>query len=275
MIGKDPDKEWEEFGRKDPYYGAMTCDKFRKNNLEDKHIDEFFQSGRDHVEYILDTIRTSIHPGFSPTTALDFGCGVGRVAIPLAGVCPDVVGVDVSSSMLEEARKNCIKQSVTNLEFHTSDDELSNVSGTFDLVHSTFTFQHIPRKRGKKIVKRLIELLSDDGVAVLDFLVHRDIATIAKTVGLLRKKVPLFNHMSQYSLREAIFRTLDGEECLRSQPDHKNAPRNRVRESAHTVLPERQPSGCHSCFSRRGAIEPFLMKYFSTKRTLDPGWTAP
>lgn len=208
MVGRDPDEEWEEFGRNDPYYGVMTCDKFRKNNLDDKHFVEFFQSGRDHVDYILDAIRTSIHPGFSPTNALDFGCGVGRVAIPLAGVCPAVVGVDVSSSMLEEARKNCIKQSVTNVDFHTSDDDLSNVSGKFDLVHSLFTLQHIPRKRGMKIVKRLIELLSEDGVAVLDFLVHREIPTIVKTLGLLREKVPFFNHMANVFYGKPFFEPL-------------------------------------------------------------------
>lgn len=208
MLGKDPDKEWEKFGRNDPYYGVMTCDKFRKDNFDDKHFVEFFQSGRDHVEYILDTIRTSIHPGFSPTTAFDFGCGVGRVAIPLAGICRDVVGVDVSSSMLEEARKNCIKQSVTNLEFYTSDDELSNVSGTFHLIHSTFTLQHIPRKRGKKIVKRLIELLSDDGVAVLNFLIHKDMPLIAKTVALLREKVPLFNNLTNIVYGKPFFEPL-------------------------------------------------------------------
>jgi 2-polyprenyl-3-methyl-5-hydroxy-6-metoxy-1,4-benzoquinol methylase len=208
MLGRDPDKEWEEFGAKDPYYGVMTCDKFRKNNMEDKHLVEFFQSGRDHVEYILDTIRTSICPGFSPTTALDFGCGVGRVAIPLAGVCNKVVGVDVSSSMLEEARNNCIKQSLTNLEFYTSDDDLSNVSGKFDLIHSTFTLQHIPRERGRKIVRRLIELLSENGVAVLDFLVHREISTIVKTIGLLREKIPLFNHIANVFHKKPLFEPL-------------------------------------------------------------------
>jgi 2-polyprenyl-3-methyl-5-hydroxy-6-metoxy-1,4-benzoquinol methylase len=208
LLGRDPDKEWEKFGRKDPYYGVMTCDKFRKKNLDEKHLTEFFQSGRDHVEYILDTIRASVHPGFSPSRVLDFGCGVGRCAIPLAGVCPVVVGVDVSDATLEEARNNCTKQSLTNLEFYTSDDDLSNVPGKYDLIHSTFTIQHIPRRRGEKIFKRLVELLSDDGVAVVDFLIHRDISPIVKTIGLLREKVPLFNNIANIFYGKPFFEPL-------------------------------------------------------------------
>jgi hypothetical protein len=30
LIGRDPDKEWEKFGRNDPYYGVMSLEKFHK-----------------------------------------------------------------------------------------------------------------------------------------------------------------------------------------------------------------------------------------------------
>ena len=42
---------------------------------------------------------------FSPASVLDAGCGTGRVAIELARRGVDVVGVDVSSSMLDTARE--------------------------------------------------------------------------------------------------------------------------------------------------------------------------
>jgi SAM-dependent methyltransferase len=208
IVNGNSDKEWEEFGRIDPYYGVMACDKFRKSNLTEEHLTEFFQSGRDHVEYILDTIRADIHPGFSPSRALDFGCGVGRCAIPLARVCPIVIGVDVSRSTLEEARRNSLRHSATNLQLLMSSDDLSNVTGTFDLILSSFVLQHIPRKRGEKIFKRLVELLSDTGVGAVDFLITRDIPTIGKTVGFLRKKVPLFNNLANLLYGKPFFEPL-------------------------------------------------------------------
>jgi ubiquinone/menaquinone biosynthesis C-methylase UbiE len=196
LLGRETDKEWEKFGREDPYYGVMTLDKFHKKKLDEKSLEEFFTSGRDHVEFVMDTIRTSIDPVFSPSRVLDFGCGVGRCAIPLASVCPVVIGVDISQSMVDEARKNCKGQSIGNLEFIRSDDDLSNLHGNFALIHSSFVFQHIPVKRGEKILKRLVHLLSDHGVAVLDFLIHRDVSYVVKKMGFLRKNVPFFHNIA-------------------------------------------------------------------------------
>lgn len=42
---------------------------------------------------------------FAPASVLDAGCGTGRVAIELARRGVDVVGVDVSGSMLDTARR--------------------------------------------------------------------------------------------------------------------------------------------------------------------------
>jgi len=194
MIPRDSDKEWEKFGRNEPYYGVLSHDKFRKDKFNDDSLREFFKSGQDHIDFVLETIRTSVDSGFSPSRALDFGCGVGRCSIPLTRVCQSVVGVDVSDSMLEEARKNCSEQSISNLELVKSDDTLSRVSGPFDLVHSVLVFQHIPQKRGEKIFTRLVELLSDNGVAVVQFVYHREDPTLIRIMGIFRKKVPLWHN---------------------------------------------------------------------------------
>lgn len=42
---------------------------------------------------------------FGPTSVLDAGCGTGRVAVELARHGVEVVGVDVDSSMIDEARR--------------------------------------------------------------------------------------------------------------------------------------------------------------------------
>lgn len=196
MLNRNPDKEWEKFGKDDPYYGVMVLDKFHKQDLDRQALDEFFASGRAHVEYVMRTIQTCFGAEFAPARVLDFGCGVGRCVVPMARLFPSVVGVDVSSSMLEEAKKNCREQSLDNVAFHRSDDALSTVPGSFDLIHSTFTLQHIPRKRGEKIFARLVERLSDNGVGAIDVLIHRNLPRLATTVGALRRNVPLVNNVA-------------------------------------------------------------------------------
>ena len=95
------DDEWEEWGRRDPYYGVFTQKKFRRSELAEESMREFFESGRMHVEFIMHIILQRIDAAFNPASILDFGCGVGRVTIPFAALAPDVAGLDVAPSMLE------------------------------------------------------------------------------------------------------------------------------------------------------------------------------
>jgi 2-polyprenyl-3-methyl-5-hydroxy-6-metoxy-1,4-benzoquinol methylase len=161
------DMEWEEWGKKDPYFGVLTHKKFRRQNLTQEAKIEFFESGREHINHIIDVCRRYFDQGFSPKKILDFGCGVGRLVIPFAKIGEHVVGFDVSESMLKEALKNCDKYSVQNVSFFKSDDNLSRLNGYFDLIHSFIVFQHIPVERGKRILSKLLSHLNDRGVCAV------------------------------------------------------------------------------------------------------------
>lgn len=160
------DEAWEHFGKNRPYFGVLTQDRFTPENLNRDTKAEFFESGQRYIDWMLTGVR-HLSPDCQPGRALDFGCGVGRLALPLARACGSVVGVDVSESMLAEASRNAQEQGIDNVAFVKSDDSLSRVTGTFDLVHSFIVFQHIPPDRGKVIFQRLVNLLNDDGIGVL------------------------------------------------------------------------------------------------------------
>jgi len=165
--GGSTDRAWEEWGRRDPYFGVITNPKFRRGELTPERKREFFASGPLHVDWVLAVIRQHIAPDFSPKRVLDFGCGVGRLVVPFARIADEVVGLDVSPSMLQEARVNCESSEVSNVKLLVSDDTLSRVEGQFDLVHSCIVFQHIPVDRGRAIFSRLLRLLRPGGVAAL------------------------------------------------------------------------------------------------------------
>jgi ubiquinone/menaquinone biosynthesis C-methylase UbiE len=208
MLPRNSDREWEAFGRNDPYYGVLSHERFRKDRLNDDSLKEFFKSGQEHIDFVLATIQTSLDSEFSPSRALDFGCGIGRCSIPLTRVCQSVLGVDVSDSMLQQARKICLEQSISNLELVKSDDTLSGVVGPFDFVHSFLVFQHIPAKRGKKIFSRLIQLLSDNGVASVQFVYHREEPAVVRIMGSLRKKVPVLHNFVNLLYRKPFWEPL-------------------------------------------------------------------
>jgi len=160
------DKDWERFGKTDPYFAVLTAPEFH-GQLSPQARSKFLESGEQHIEAMFDIVRDRLDSGFAPDRALDFGCGVGRLVIPLAKRCREVVGVDVSPSMLVEAKKNCEAEGVSNVRFVKSDDSLSGLTGAFDFIHSYIVLQHIPVARGEKIVARLAELLAPNGVAMI------------------------------------------------------------------------------------------------------------
>jgi SAM-dependent methyltransferase len=161
------DVAWEQWGRRDPYFGVITLPQFRRQAMTAEARREFFESGQVHVRFVLDYIRHFIDAHFAPRRVLDFGCGVGRALLAFAPTAEQVVGVDISPSMLEEALRNCERQHLTNVQLLLSDDELSRVTGSFDLIHSCIVLQHIPVLRGRTIFSRLLALLQAGGMAAV------------------------------------------------------------------------------------------------------------
>jgi SAM-dependent methyltransferase len=161
------DLAWEEWGRRDPYFGVITNPKFRLSELTAAARREFFLSGEVHVHYVLQFIRRHVDAGFAAKRVLDFGCGVGRTLVGFAAQAEQVVGLDVSPSMLLEARRNCDEHKRDNVQLLLSDDTLSLLKGEYDLIHSCIVFQHIPVARGRVIFSRLLSFLRPGGIGAL------------------------------------------------------------------------------------------------------------
>jgi len=161
------DAEWEKWGARDPYFGVVTLEKFRAPSLSEEVLEEFFATGELHAEHVLNASRTFFGSDYLPRSVLDFGCGVGRVLIPLARGMDRALGVDVSPSMLQLARTHCNSRGAAHAELALSDDTLSQVQGSFDLVHSAIVFQHIEVHRGRELFRQLLRRVSAAGSAVI------------------------------------------------------------------------------------------------------------
>lgn len=159
------DHDWERLGAKDPFWAVITLDKYRAEHLSDEAIAEFYGSGDYQVNWIIENVRRHVVPEFTPRSALDFGCGVGRLSLALARRCERVVGVDVSSGMLEKAQLHADRRGIHNLTLVKGD--LAQVEQTFDLVVTFIVLQHIPVHRGEQIFRQLLERIADGGVGAL------------------------------------------------------------------------------------------------------------
>jgi SAM-dependent methyltransferase len=180
------DNVWRRLGDVDPYFGVLTQPEYQFHRLTEQAREEFFRSGEEHVRKMLATLR-EINPAFSPCRSLDFGCGVGRVTIPLARESTGVLGVDVAPGMLSEAQKNARERGVDNVIFSHV------VAGHFNLVHSFIVFQHIAPRRGLQILNDLASRVEPEGMIVLQVPYHRDAPAWRKLATVVKRKEPLIN----------------------------------------------------------------------------------
>ncbi len=161
---RDTDNDWKYLGEKDPYWAVISQEDFRIDKMDKAKFAEFISSGEDFVGNLFGLINHHLIPDFFPKRALDFGCGVGRVVIPLAKFISEVVGMDISPAMLKLCKKNALEYGLTNIIFCESDDHLTKITGEFDFINTYIVLQHIPPVRGYIIIKELIKHLSIGGV---------------------------------------------------------------------------------------------------------------
>lgn len=187
------DADWDKWGEIDPYFGVLSSDEYRSDNLNEESKAAFFCSGAEYIDRTLATVREHLDADYRPTASLDFGCGVGRLVMPLAGLSRTVVGVDVSDHMLAECAANCRKNDIENVSFVKSDDGLTNLAGKFDLIHSYLVLQHIPTNRGMQLLQGLLQHLEPGGVVAIQFYYRCDAPKLIRALVKLRYKLAIFN----------------------------------------------------------------------------------
>lgn len=195
MLGNNSDSDWEKFGKKEPYYWVTTMDKYQDDQLTEDRLAQFFSEGHGYAIKLIEIIRKHMDPSFFPTRVFDFGCGVGRITIPLARIAQRVVGMDISDSMLTEARKNATRKGFSNLSFVKGDDRLSRLDGTFNFIHSIYVFQHIPWSRGRVILQQLLQRLDDKGVISLQFLISNTLSRHQRLRYKMKVHIPMANNI--------------------------------------------------------------------------------
>lgn len=177
-ASRDTDADWETIGRTQPYFGVLTDPRFRTEAMDARARADFFLSGRHEIDHQLASQRARFGP-FEPRSALDFGCGVGRLTRGLGAVTGNAVGVDVAASMLDEARKDA----PPTVRFS---QDLPD--GLYDWIVSIIVFQHIPPDRGYDLLRRLLARAAPGAGLTLQLTVyrdprHRDIAGARLAVG--------------------------------------------------------------------------------------------
>jgi SAM-dependent methyltransferase len=102
---------------------------------------EFYNRAIDFEQRLALAPWLRVAPG---TRVLDVGCGVGRWSRLLAARGAIVTGVDISPTMIAEARRRASAEGVADrCRFHVTDLAALDVEGEFDMVLGVTVLQHI------------------------------------------------------------------------------------------------------------------------------------
>ncbi|WP_373493151.1 class I SAM-dependent methyltransferase [Aquiflexum sp.] len=158
-------KTWKHFGKEDPYYGVLSEQKYKSENITSADLSGFFETGQVYVSETLQRIQKLYGSDLSSSDILDFGCGVGRLAIPFSYVTNNrTVGIDVSPEILEKAKAHALEMGTENVEFLLSEGKILPQTGKFDFINSYIVLQHIETEVGMSIIQQLLDRLKIGGI---------------------------------------------------------------------------------------------------------------
>src|SRR5947209_1825516 len=136
----DVERNWQVYARADPMWAALMDPEKLGGGWD---VEPFFAAGEAEIATVIDHLaKVGLRVDFSGT-ALDFGCGVGRLTQALAVRFASVWGVDISSAMIELAGEfNRHPESchyLVNASEHLSVFE----SNTFAFIYTSIVLQHM------------------------------------------------------------------------------------------------------------------------------------
>ena len=153
MATNEQHRDWNELARLDPYWAVLSHPDKKFGRWR---TDDFLASGHGEVAHILATGAAHGLPRRFET-ALDFGCGPGRLAPHVAQRFSHYEGVDISDEMVRRAQQ--LHQDLPQCRFTAHPDASLEQfpDGHFDLVVSLYVLQHV--RSAQVVLHQLAELV--------------------------------------------------------------------------------------------------------------------
>jgi ubiquinone/menaquinone biosynthesis C-methylase UbiE len=156
-------RDWTTLGEADPLW-AVCVDPARKGGGWD--LGEFLATGRTEIDGAISELdRLGLCA--RRDSALDFGCGVGRLTSALSRHFGTVTGVDISPPMLEHARKILADDPRCRVVLGDGPDLAGFCDDSFDLVYSSLVLQHMAPGLADGYLAEFVRVTRPGGAIVL------------------------------------------------------------------------------------------------------------
>lgn len=124
----------------------------------------FFETGILEIEKVIRTAERVSPIRFG--TAIDFGCGVGRLSQALATRFERVIGIDIAESMIREAvRFNHFPDRCVYLH-NIAPDIGALPDRSADFIYSSITLQHVIPRLAERYIREFFRLANPGGLVI-------------------------------------------------------------------------------------------------------------
>ncbi len=159
----DVQRAWEGFGEDESFWSVLTDESYKSGSLAENKL-RFYATGELEVNRLWNMLERNFIDFERVNSALEYGCGVGRVTHCLAKRISKIYGVDISNSHLKVARNELKAMGTTNVDFiHAPTLEILGGLPKVDLFFTTIVLQHNPPPVIAKAVECLLDCLVSGG----------------------------------------------------------------------------------------------------------------
>jgi len=130
--------------------------------------DEFFATGVREVGALMEQAAAWRKP-IARRSALDFGCGIGRLSQALADHFDRVYGVDISPKMIELAQQHNRKGARVEYLCSAAGDLSHFADGSIDMILSWITLQHMRPRYARRYIQEFLRVLAPGGLLVFQY----------------------------------------------------------------------------------------------------------
>jgi ubiquinone/menaquinone biosynthesis C-methylase UbiE len=177
-MSVEQERSWELLAQHDPLQVVLS-----KGKLHAKwQLDEFLSTGEAEIDWAFNQANKAKILPSKINLAVDLGCGPGRLSGAIAKRANKVIGIDISTTMLTEAKR---MYSNSNIQFQSSFKTIG--SSSVDLVYCTFVLQHLTQFQRQRYFKEIARVLKPKGIFIFQY----PISPMLTPVGIMWRIFPI------------------------------------------------------------------------------------
>src|SRR5262245_35870188 len=136
-------RAWENLGHTRPLHSVLTDSRYLPGCMQDAEAD-FWQSGESEATVVAGYLTDLGLVKLKDAALLEYGCGVGRVTVPIAGLVRQVTGYDLSEPHLKLARERAAHSGCSNIRLVLLNNPIDTEFEPCDIFYSRIVLQHNP-----------------------------------------------------------------------------------------------------------------------------------